>query len=67
MTAFPLHKSVPEPSEIKMGCQFLKITVLQIQDDTTLQKILSNAIYKYTVFSVESQTSQALSVPHNNP
>lgn len=50
-----------------MRCQFLKITGLQIKDDTTLQKILSNAIYKYTAFRAESQVSQALSAPHSNP
>lgn len=35
-----------------MGHQFLKITALQIKEDTIFQKILSNAIYKHPL-SVE--------------
>lgn len=46
----PFTKTSPEPSEIRTRCQFLKITVLQIKGDTKLQKIPSNAIYKYTTF-----------------
>lgn len=42
-----------------------KKPVLQIKDAVILQKILSNAIYKYTAAC--RNISQALSEPHNDP